>query len=192
MTRRRIIFRPSGGIGFWITPEINGDHDEFLRMGSADTCDLTWPEMKSLFCGVQSYEDFKTACDAMQRCFHSSISAAKPEPPLHLLSLDGICCDELYEIDHNEVRRMYDANPVYVQVYYREQESSIVDTARFDCPPGMTQEEVLQVIRNAQKDMPIHEDEDRVSWMDDILTRASLAVHATWEYVSIAGTIEVN
>ena len=117
MTRRRIIFRPSGGIGFWITPEINGDHDEFLRMGSADTCDLTWAEMKSLFYGVQTYDDFKTACDAMQRCFHSSIAAAEPEPPLHLLTLDDIHCDELYEIGHGEVRRMYDVNPVYVQIY---------------------------------------------------------------------------
>ena len=43
MTRRRIIFRPGGGIGLWITPEINGDSDELKRIGSADACDLTWP-----------------------------------------------------------------------------------------------------------------------------------------------------
>lgn len=192
MTRRRIIFRPSGGIGLWITPEINGDHDEFLRMGSADTCDLTWAEMKSLFCGVQTYDDFKTACDAMQRCFHSSIAAAEPEPPLHLLTLDDIRCDELYEIGHSEVKRMYDVNPVYVQIYYREQESSTVDTACFDCPPGVTQEEVLHAIHTAQKEMPIKEDEDRLSWMDDILSQASLALCSTWEYVPIAGVIEIE
>lgn len=192
MTRRRIIFKPTGGIGFWTTPEINGDHDEFQRMGSADTCDLAWPEMKSLFCGVQSYDDFKQACDAMQRCFHSSITAAEPELPLHLLSLDGICCDELYEIGHGEVRRMYETNLIYVQVYYREQESRIVDTARFDCPPGMTQQEVLQAIRAAQIEMPIRADEDRLSWMDDILTRASMTLRSTWEYVPIAGVIEVD
>ena len=192
MTRRRIIFRPSGGIGFWITPEINGDHDEFQHIGSSDTCDLTWVEMKNLFCGVQSYDDFKQACDAMQRCFHSSIAATEPDPPLHLLSLDDISCDELYEIGHGEVKRLYETNPVYVQIYYREQESSIVDTACFDCPPGMAQEDVLHAIHAAQKEMPIKEDEDRLSWMDDILTRASQALHSTWEYVPIAGVFEVE
>ena len=191
MTRRRIIFKPTGGIGFWTTPEINGDHDEFQRMGSADTCDLAWPEMKSLFCGVQSYDDFKQACDAMQRCFRSSITAAELEPPLHLLSLDGICCDELYEISNNVVRRVYETNLVYVQVYYREQESSIVDTVQFDCPPGVSQEEVLQAINSARIEMPIREDEDRISWMDDVLTRSSLTLHATWAYIPIAGVIDV-
>lgn len=191
MTRRRIIFRPSGGIGFWITPEINGDHDEFLRISSSDACDLTWTEMKNLFCGVQSYDDFRQACDTLQRCFHSSIASIEPEPPLHLLSLDDICCDELYEIGHGEVRRLYKTNPVYVQIYYQEQESSIVDTAFFDCPPGITHEEVLHAIHTAQKEMPIKEDEDRLSWMDDILTRASLVLHATWEYIPIAGVIGV-
>lgn len=192
MTRRRIIFRPSRGIGFWITPEINGDREEFQQIDSADTCDLTWTEIKNLFCGVQNYDDFRQACDALQRCFHSSIAVAEPEQPSHLLALDDIICDELYEIGHSEVRRLYGVNPVYVQIYYREQESAIVDTACFDCPPGMTQEEVLHAIHTAQKEMPIKEDEDRLSWMDDVLTCTSLAIHSTWEYVPIAGVIEVE
>lgn len=192
MTRRRIIFRLSGGIGLWITPEINGDSDELERIGSADTCDLTWPEMKNMFRGVQSWRDFRDACEAVQRSFHSSIAAAPPEPPIHMLSLEGICCDELYEVVYGEVRRIYGTNPIYVQIHYREQESPIVDTAQFDCPPGVTQQEVLQAVRDAQRDMPIGDDEDRVSWMDDVLTRASLALCATWEYVTIAGSVEVD
>ena len=191
MTRRRIMFKPSGGIGFWLTPEINGDRDEFQRIGSADSCDLTWPELKNLFCGVQSYDDFRRACDALQRSFHSSVGSADIEPPLHKISLDGVCCDELYEIEFGEVRRMYETNLIYVQVYYREQESSIVDTVQFDCPPGVSQEEVLQEIKAAQIKMPVRDDEDRISWMDDILTCASLALHATWEYILIAGVIDV-
>ena len=192
MTRRRIIFRTGGGIGFWITPEINGDSDELKRIGAADTCDLTWLEIKNLFRGVQSWRDFQEASDAAQRSFHSSIAAVPPEPPRHMLSLDGICCDELYEACHGEVRRVYGSNPIHVQIHYREQESPIVDTAQFDCPPGVTQEEVLRAVRDAQREMPIGDDEDRVSWMDDVLTRASLALSATWEYVTIAGSIEVD
>ena len=192
MTRRRIIFRPGGGIGLWITPEINGDSDELKRIGSADACDLTWPEMKNLFRGVQSWRDFQEAGDAVQRSFHSSIATVPIEVPRHMLSLDGICCDELYEAGHGEVRRVFGTNPIHVQIHYREQESPIVDTAQFDCPPGVTQEEVLQAVRDAQRDMPIGDDGDRVSWMDDVLTRASLALHATWEYVTIAGSIEVD
>ena len=192
MTRRRIMFRPRGGIGFWITPEINGDRDEFMRIGSADSCDLTWGEMKNLFRGVQSYNDFKLACDALNRCFHSSVAETEPVPPLHRLSLDGVCCDELYEIDHGEVVRVFETNLIYVQIYYREQESNVVDTAKFDCPPGITQEKVLQAIRRAQKEMPLGMDEDRVSWMDDVLTRAAQALYAIWEYAPIAGVVEVD
>lgn len=192
MTRRRIIFRPDGEIGFFISPEINGDRDEFQKMGSADACDLAWHEIKNLFCGVQVYDDFKQACDVMQRCFHSSVAPAEPEPPVYLLSLNGVCCNELYEINHGEVKRICETNPVYVQVYYCEQDSALVDTARFDCPPGVTQEAVLRAIHTAQNEMPIGEDEDRLSWMDDILTRASLALHSTWAYVPIAGVVEVD
>lgn len=65
MTRRRIIYRSSGGIGFWTTHEINGYHEEFQRIGSSDTCDLTWTEMKNLFYGVQNYDDFRQACDTL-------------------------------------------------------------------------------------------------------------------------------
>ena len=67
-----------------------------------------------------------------------------------------------------------------------------MDTVQFDCPPGVTQEEVLRAVRDAQREIPIGDDEDRVSWMDDVLTRASLALRATWEYVTIAGSIEVD
>ena len=192
MTRRRIMFRPNGGIGFWITPEINGDCDEFIRIGSADTCDLTWAEMKNLFSGVQSYDDFRQASDALQRCFHSCVAASATEPPVYKLSLDGISCDELYEVDQGQVRRVYETNLVYVQIYYREQESSIVDTVQFDCAPGISQEEVLQAINAARIAMPIREDEDRISWMEDVLTRASLPLHATWQYIPIAGVVEVS
>ena len=192
MTRRRIMFKPHGGIGFWITPEINGDCDEFNRIGSADSCDLTWTEMKNLFSGVQSYDDFRQSSEALQRCFHSCVAASAPESLAHMLSLDGISCDELYEVDQGEVRRVHETNLIYVQVYYREQESSIVDTVQFDCLPGISQREVLQAINASRNEMPIREDEDRISWMEDVLTRASLTLHATWEYIPIAGVVEVS
>ena len=192
MTRRRILYRPDSGVGFWITPEINGDRDEFLRIGSADVCDLTWDEMKNLFCGIQCYEDFERAAYAMQRCYHSSISQSPAIPPRYILSLDDVCCDELYEAAQGQVKRIYGTNLIHVQIYYREQESSDLDTVQFDCPPGKTQAEVLDAIRSAQREMPIGEDEDRISWMDDVLSRAALSLHSTWEYVPIAGVIEVE
>ena len=176
MTRRRILFRTESGIGFWITPEINGDSEEMSFFCSADCSDQ---------------KDFSLTSDAVQRSFHSAIKN-EVHPIQYKLSLDDIHCDELYEVRHGEVTRIYGSNLIYVQVYYREQESSIVDTVQFDCPPGLTQKEVLQAIQTAKKEQPISEDEDRLSYMDDVLTRAALSLHAAWAYIPIAGVIEVE
>ena len=191
MTRRRILFRTESGIGFWITPEINGDSEEMSFFCSADCSDLKWTEMKAMFMGVQNQKDFSLTSDAVQRSFHSAIKN-EVHPIQYKLSLDDIHCDELYEVRHGEVTRIYGSNLIYVQVYYREQESSIVDTVQFDCPPGLTQKEVLQAIQTAKKEQPISEDEDRLSYMDDVLTRAALSLHAAWAYIPIAGVIELE
>lgn len=191
MTRRRIIFRPVSGVGFLITPEINGDSEELIRFGSADACDLNWPEMKAMFMGVQNPHDFETASNAVQRSFHSACADEILSVQYHL-SLDDLRCDELYEIDHGDVKRVYGTNLIYVQIHYFEQESAIQDTAEFDCPPGIAEAEVMQAIQAAKAEMPIAGDEDRLTYMDDVLSRAAVALNASWAYVSIAGVVEME
>lgn len=190
MTRRRIMM--PCGIGFWITPEINGDHDELMTFGSSDSCDLTWSEIRALFMGAQDKAAFEQASVMAQRCFHSSIGATEPMPLTYHLSLDGLRCDELYRVQNGELQRIYNVNCLYVQIHYSGQESSIVDTAEFDCPPGVTKGELLDAIRAARKELPYQEDEDRLDYMDDVLTRAAIELHATWHYISISTCLEAE
>ncbi len=190
MTRRRIMM--PCGIGFWITPEINGDQDELMTFGSSDSCDLTWAELRALFMGAQDKAAFEQASVMAQRCFHPSIGATELLPLTYRLSLDGLRCDELYQMENGEVQRVYNVNCLYVQIHYGGQESSILDTAEFDCPPGVTKEELLDAIRAARRELPCQEYEDRLDHMDDVMTRAGIKLHAAWRYIPISTCLEVE
>lgn len=191
MTRRRFMFSQDN-IGFCLSPELLGDKTELEDANSPDACDLTWPELKALFMGVQNQEGFEVACAVAQLTYHPACGSVSPQPPTFHLSLEGVSCDELYIIRHGEVERVHDVNPLYVQIYYREQESSIVDTVAFDCPPGVTEADVKQAIRKAMREIHRTEDDDRLSYMDDVLTNASLKLHATWTYLPIIECLEVE
>lgn len=190
MTRRRFMFS-AGTIGFFLSPELLGDKFELEEAHSSDACDLTWPELKALFMGVQNQEGFEVACAVAQLTYHPACGSVSPQPPAFHLSLKDVSCDELYIIRHGEVERVYGVNPQHVQIYYREQESSIIDTVAFDCPPGVTEAAVKQAIRNAMQEIHRTEDDDRLSYMDDVLTNAAQKLHATWAYLPIIECLEV-
>lgn len=165
--------------------------DETKLLSSPAEYEKQWYEIKALFMGVQNHLDFFTACKAMKQGWPACVVEEAQEPRFHL-SLEDIRCDELYEMKHGDIRRVHGTNLIYVQIYYREQESSIADTVEFDCPPGTTEAEVMQVIRTAKQEMPIGTEEDRLSHMEDVLSRTAVALHASWSYVTIAGGIEVE
>lgn len=191
MTRRRIMYSPNG-IGFWLSPELRGDKDELEANHSSDACDLTWLELKALFMGVQNLEAFEVACTVAQLTFHPACGSTCPQPPTFHLTLEDTSCDELYIIRHGVVERVYGTNLHHVQIYYPEQDSRTVDTVTFDCPPGVTEADIKQAIRDTMQHMPCDEDDDRISYMDDVLTCASQKLHATWTYLSIDECIEVD
>lgn len=61
MTRRRVVFIKKNGLRY-ISPEFNGDKDEFIAMGSHDSCDKTWDEMiRDIWGNVDSYISFVKA-----------------------------------------------------------------------------------------------------------------------------------
>ena len=67
----------------------------------------------------------------------------------------------------------------------------MVDTVEFDCPPGVTEDQVKQNLRSAMKEKKRSEDEDRLTYMEDVLTLAALRLHATWNYLPVIECLEV-
>lgn len=192
MTTRRIIFPAPSEIGFWLSPPLVGDKSELPEAGASCSCDLDWLELKAIFQGVHTIQAFEVACAVAQLAFTPTEGERRSQPPVFHLSLEDLRCDELYRIEHGEVKRMYGVNPLRIQVYYREQENKTVDTVEFDCPPGMTAQELEQAIAAAMQEMPVSEDEDRLSRMEEVLTCAAMTLHATWAYLPIAKCLEVE
>ncbi len=192
MTTRRIIFPAPSEVGFWLSPPLVGDKTELIEAGAPCSCDLDWPEIQAMFQGVQNIVGFEVACTVAQLTFTPAEGERCSQPPIFHLSLEDLRCDELYRIEHGEVKRMYGVNPLRIQVYYREQENKTVDTMEFDCPPGTTAQELEQAIAAAMKETPRAEDEDRLSHMDDVLTCAAMKLHATWAYLPITKCWEID
>lgn len=190
MIKRQIMYAPSG-VGFWLSPILAGDRQELLDDRSSDSCDLSWPELKAMFMGVNTMEGFEVACMVAQLTYHPASECLTPAPPSFHLSMDGIACDELYLIRNGEVERLHGINPLRIQVFYPEQENKVVDTVEFDCPPGVTEDLVKQTVRDAMKEVKHCEDEDHLTYMEDVLTLAALHLHATWNYLPIIECLEV-
>lgn len=69
MIKRQIMYAP-GSVGFWLSPVLAGDQQELLDDGSSGSCDLSWPELKAMFMGVNTMEGFEVACLVAQLTFH--------------------------------------------------------------------------------------------------------------------------
>ena len=190
MIKRQIMYAP-GSVGFWLSPVLAGDQQELLDDGSSGSCDLSWLELKAMFMGVNTMEGFEVACLVAQLTYHPASGCLSLASPSFHLSMDNVACDELYLISNGEVKRLYGINPLRVQLSYPEQESNVVDTVEFDCPPGVTEDQVKQTLHSAMKEKKRCEDEDRLTYMEDVLTLASLRLHATWNYLPVIECLEV-
>lgn len=72
MTRKQYLFEKNGMT--IISPEFNGDRNEFIQAGSLDSCDKAWAEIEYELCECNSIEDFLAACDRIQMYYHSSVN----------------------------------------------------------------------------------------------------------------------
>ena len=77
MTRRIVMFVKKNGMRY-ITPEFNGDREEFSIMhklfGGGDNCDKTWAEMvRDIWSKATSYTEFVKANVYAQACYHSAL-----------------------------------------------------------------------------------------------------------------------
>lgn len=190
MTRRRIAMAAQSG-GYWVTPELNGDREELLRFGSSDSCDLDWPEIVAMFYGVQALPDLAAASRAAQACYHSSLGKIEILSPKYVKDLNSLTCDELFIIQNGIVAPAMRQHALYYQVYYQEQESTMVDTVQFLCPTNVCESELLAAVNQANTDIPSNKDEDRLERMDAVLAQAAKQLGAKWQYLRIAGIVEV-
>lgn len=60
MTRRRVCFVTQKGIRY-VSPEYNGDKEEFELFGMKDTCEKNWSEIMNVFNAVKTFPDFVKA-----------------------------------------------------------------------------------------------------------------------------------
>ncbi len=190
MTRRRIAMAAQAG-GYWVTPEFHGDREELLRFDSRDSCDLDWPEIAAMFYGVQALPDLAAASQVAQACYHSSIGKIEILSPQYVLNLNDLTCDELFIIQNGMLAPAKRQHALYYQVYYQEQESGMVDTVQFLCPTNVCESELLAAVNQANAAIPIDEDENRLERMDAVLAQAAKQLGAKWQYLRIAGIIEV-
>lgn len=80
MTRRRYIFFNKEDRKLYITPEFNGDSEEFaLFKARMDSCDITWSEIAEKFKMVNSLEEFKKANEQIQNKYHSFLETEFPK-----------------------------------------------------------------------------------------------------------------
>lgn len=112
MTRRRIVFKSSDGI-YHVSPEFNGDKDEFLKIHSMDSCSLNWNDLiVKWFAGICSRMQFRYNCCEAQKEYHSFLEkeGVKKEllPVTTVQSLDEIPdCDELYILDQTQIKNLH-------------------------------------------------------------------------------------
>lgn len=72
MTRREIYFFDKESNKLYVTPEFNGDKEEFaLFRKHGDSCDKNWNEIIKEFENIKTLEDFKVASDKAQSYYHS-------------------------------------------------------------------------------------------------------------------------
>lgn len=72
MTRREIYFYDSDTKKLYVTPEFNGDKEEFALFNKhGDSCDKNWDEIIKEFENVKTLDDFKVASDKAQGYYHS-------------------------------------------------------------------------------------------------------------------------
>lgn len=74
MTRRTIYFYDKVNSNLYVTPEFNGDKEEFIKFSKrGDSCDKNWNEILEKFKGVKTLEEFKRASAQAQRYYHSCL-----------------------------------------------------------------------------------------------------------------------
>lgn len=103
MTRRTFIFVDDKEKKLYVSPEFNGDQEEFeyrkRQLGILDSCDLPSEDLYKMF-NVGKLEQFKKACEEAQSYFHSFLDAQ--DKPKGLTSVREITVSDLQQLYSDE------------------------------------------------------------------------------------------
>lgn len=101
MTRRIFIYVDYETRKLYVSPEFNGDKEEYAQRGGAlDTCDLTAEELIEIF-KVKTLPDFQNAAAEAQRRYHSFLH--EPDCPKTLLPVTEMNVSDLPQINADEL-----------------------------------------------------------------------------------------
>lgn len=105
MTRREIYFYDKNSSKLYVTPEFNGDKEEFALFNKhGDSCDKNWNEIIKDFENVKTLDDFKTASDKTQGYYHSFLG----DSILPIKEVDKVSYNnEVYMINENAEIYLY-------------------------------------------------------------------------------------
>lgn len=114
MTRRKIYFYDKTTSNLYMTPEFNGDKEEFVRFRKrGDSCDKNWNEILEKFEGVETLKDFKNISTQAQSYYHSCLG--DEVIPIEIAK-EIKYSDEIYMI--NEKGEVYLYNPTKLDRNY--------------------------------------------------------------------------
>lgn len=93
MTRRNFVFKCEDG-RYAVSPEFNGDKEEFEHFRSSDECDITFEHMKEIMSHVFSLQDFILGVKTIEEAYHSCIGKCEWEKIKYYNSFDDIKCND--------------------------------------------------------------------------------------------------
>ena len=86
-------------------------------------------------------------------------------------------------------------NTYYLQVYYYEQDSQLVDTVAFSVPDSVSRKDFFVAVDSAVCKYAcrgMNEDCDYLEVTDDMLALIAKKLDGTWEYLNICFTVYVD
>lgn len=103
MTRRRIAFFDKNTGKTYITPEFNGDKEEFIKFKAGDICNMNWNDIiNTYFSNIKTLKEFKIANDKAQKEYISNITKKSTILPI----------EEIENINH--YKQIYESNLYFV------------------------------------------------------------------------------
>jgi len=104
MIRRNIILKDSLTGKLFVTPEFNGDKEEFeTRKFCSDGCGKNWDEILKEFEGVRTLKEFEEVSERVQNYYHSSFGV-EILPVEEIQEISEIKNDYVYLIEEGNVK----------------------------------------------------------------------------------------
>ena len=104
MIRRNVILKDSLTKRLFITPEFNGDKEEFeMRKFCSDGCSKNWEEILKEFEGVKTLKEFKEVSERVQNYYYSAFGI-EILPIEEIKEISEVKNDYVYLIEEGNIK----------------------------------------------------------------------------------------